>query len=1384
MNNVDNRIVRMNFENDKFERGVKQTMGTLEKLKSSLSFTQEKNNYGELTNAMNTTKFDGLLGAIDNISDRFSTMGIVAMSIISNITDRLTNMGINFVKSMSVDNIASGWSKYEQKVKSVQTIMAAGYNMDEVTEQLEKLNWFTDETSYNFSDMVNNIGKFTAQGIKLEDATTAMEGISTWAAISGQGIGEASRAMYNLSQAIGIGAVKMQDWRSIEMANMATKEFKEQVLQTAVEMGTLKQQTDGTYRIAKNLKEVTIENFSSTLSEGWFSRDVLVNVLKRYGSYADGLNRIYDMMEGRVTTSGIITDVRRYSQGLKLFNNYTDEALELVKELSTQVGSIGERAFSASQEAKTLSEALGSVKDAVSTGWMTTFEYLFGNYEQAKVLWTDLANSLYDIFAESGNQRNALLESWIDLGGRGFFIDGLYALGRAIRNIIDLFRELKDDIFPSLTGLGLVSFTAKFKDWAVALEEMLTNPAEKVKDIESVFEKVKDKGLLDAFGPDVKEAYPLWDRLHRIFKGIAAVGNIIKEIFKGILDFAKQIFTFASPAVYKLLDMAADFGDFLTGISEAVTETDKLNGSLGILGKIAESISNVFKAIKDNSAIKGFFDTLWNGITHVLDSIYEYLSGFDLVELMKTLFNTSVISSIVVVIANFVTGLLNALGSFGNEFGNLVGTIGGIFGKGNGGSFVDTISSFAKSMLILAAALTILSKVDAASLTLSLGAVILLLRQMLGIAKEMSLYSAALSQGSGKQSFLDRITSMFGSKNVSLKGIISFSTGILILSGALKMLSSIDTTNLVVSLGIIETLMFSYQKIITSMNKIEGSGGGKSGLIAFAASVLILVGALKILSTIDTTTLFTSTIGLIAVMSMLVATIKSLSSVAGANVGGVIKLATGVLMLTGSIMLLSLIDQNDLIKAGVALAGIFLAIGILYKSLSSDAKKFTLINASIIGLSLAILTVAGAMMMLSTIDSNAMATAFVGLAGIIALIVGPMLILSKINPVKLLATAAAFTIMAGALLILVTALHSMANLDLMDTLGGLVPLMILVSGLSALAYVMGGAIVTLAAFGAALALIGAGLLAISLAFQVFISTADKFGKVFKDIGTNIGLGFINFFVTVLDGLDTLDKKFLETISNIINNTLDWLIDEIPNIVVKVSTIILTILQSLHSTLPDLIGELISLVAETIEGVAVAIHDESAELATAIVDLVESVAELLANVLETALKKAFTWDTSKAIWNQGLGNWLDWMIHGQTDAESYQYGVSDEVSRNAQSSFVGYQNTYSQANARTLGASFGTTLANTISNKVSSSNPKITPVVDQTNINILKSELASISRMGISINLDRINALSSGSNSSGNTYNITQTFNGTGSSSTDAYRGTNEAVHGKVAYPTY
>ena len=231
------------------------------------------------------------------------------------------------VNSLSVDQISAGWDKYAEKTSSVQTIMAAtakdftdtGEQMEFVNSQLDKLNWFTDETSYSFLDMVNNIGKFTSNGIGLEQSVTSMQGISTWAAISGANVGEASRAMYNLSQALAVGSVKLMDWKSIENANMATREFKEIAVQTAVELGTLKDNMDGTFSTLQG-HAFTIEQFNTQLSDGWFSKDVLQDVLSKYGEFANELYKVSDAT-GK-TASEILGAIDDYEEA---GNKMTDE---------------------------------------------------------------------------------------------------------------------------------------------------------------------------------------------------------------------------------------------------------------------------------------------------------------------------------------------------------------------------------------------------------------------------------------------------------------------------------------------------------------------------------------------------------------------------------------------------------------------------------------------------------------------------------------------------------------------------------------------------------------------------------------------------------------------------------------------------------------------------------------------------------------------------------------------------------------------------------------------------------------------------------------------------------------------------------------------------
>ena len=224
---IDERVVEMRFNNADFEKNVAQSMQTLENLKKSLNFDTGKS-LDELGKATKNFTLTGMTETISEATTKFSALEIAGVTAIAKITSEAMDFGAKFVKSLSIDQVSAGFQKYAEKTTAVQTIIAAtGKSIDEVEAQMEKLNWFTDETSYNFVDMSNNIGKFTSNGVELGKAASAMQGIATWAARSGQNATTAGRAMYNFSQALGSGAMMVKDWMSIEQANMATTEFKQ-----------------------------------------------------------------------------------------------------------------------------------------------------------------------------------------------------------------------------------------------------------------------------------------------------------------------------------------------------------------------------------------------------------------------------------------------------------------------------------------------------------------------------------------------------------------------------------------------------------------------------------------------------------------------------------------------------------------------------------------------------------------------------------------------------------------------------------------------------------------------------------------------------------------------------------------------------------------------------------------------------------------------------------------------------------------------------------------------------------------------------------------------------------------------------------------------------
>lgn len=355
---VDERVVSMQFDNKNFESNVKTTMSTLDKLKKSLNLEKSAKGLENINSAAKNCNLSPMANAVESVKSKFSALEVMGITALANITNSAVNYGKRLVSAFTVDPIRTGFQEFELKMGSIQTIMAStGESLETVNKYLNELNEYSDRTIYSFSDMTNNIGKFTNAGVKLEDAVLAIKGVSNEAAISGANANEASRAMYNFAQALSAGYVKLIDWKSIENANMATVGFKQELINTAVAVGTLTKTTDG-YKTSSGTVITPTKNFNESLQDQWMTTDVLIGTLK----------------------------------------NYADETTD-----------IGRRAFDAAQDVKTFSMMMDTLKEAAQSGWAATWELIVGDFEQGKALWTKVSKVLGNIIDKSAEARNKLI---------------------------------------------------------------------------------------------------------------------------------------------------------------------------------------------------------------------------------------------------------------------------------------------------------------------------------------------------------------------------------------------------------------------------------------------------------------------------------------------------------------------------------------------------------------------------------------------------------------------------------------------------------------------------------------------------------------------------------------------------------------------------------------------------------------------------------------------------------------------------------------------------------------------------------------------------------------------------------------------------------------
>lgn len=1260
MPNIDNRIVQMTFDNSGFEQKAKTTMSTLEKLKASMDFSKSSESLNEYENAVSKFSLKPISNAVQDITAHFDMWEVVALRVIGNIVDRATDAGIKIAKSLSVDQVTAGWNKFNDAIAAEQTIMSAvegkfdqngvAYDMDGVIQRIEKLRTYSDETSYSLSQMTNAIGTFTASGVDLDVATTAIMGISNACADAGVSTQKAESAYIAFAKAIGSGNLTLSQWNmQLKTSGLTNSErFRQSLLDAAEAEGTLIRQGEKLITVTTK-EEVTTANLESTLTDGkWANTNVMLKALSSYSDTVDGL-----LKDNKIDITGKAFDSLRDAmekqgktlQSLELDKEY-DTVSEKIKALKNAYKDVGleipksVKAFARAQEAISLSQAIDSVKEAVSSGWAKTYETIFGNYNEARQLWTDVSNDMWDWFVSSGEIRNEIFDSWksmwtYDTEDEEAAVTQIIALWRDFAEVINAIRDTFLDNFFGSSWQTAEGYANNIK----SIAEVIYNFIEKIRNGLNTI-----TAYIRTFDEDSKlyEINEQFNWFRSVIKGtssaLSTLGKIISSIYNGLI---KPIISMAAPAMQNILDIFGEIGVSLE------------NGS-GIVDKFGlPKINSLLKTITDT--LKSLFDIIENITSSLLDilksvnkGLMEKLNG----EVSDDIKTFSLLDGAIAILAK-------ALDTLKSLFEGTLPIMDKV--KSIGSSVIKTLSNvFNKIVEVMTTPFG-----ESSISPVGLGAILILFQKIFDlkwnfvdiITTGIELIKKPI------YAFVDLFDTFSGAldsyaKSNFAKAFKEMATSMLIFAGAMLIISSIDENNLmksIAAIGLITTIMSvfaelfssnSFGGVIKNLGNAEALNMMSTAFIKIGAAILIIAGAAKLLSGVENLG-----VGLGAVAAILAGMVLFVEVLNKLDIKRVTKGLTSLLGLASAVVVLSLavkilasMDTDDLIGKGLfGLAAILTELGVFMIALDkltgkSGGAKLLVISASLTIITGALIALTGIVYALGSIDINKLKTGLTAL-GVLFIELGAFMgIMSMSNGLNLLAVSTSMLIISGAVLALSVSLNMLAKTNITSLVKSITVLTVSLVAIGGLAALLGIASPLIIATGAAFLVLGAGMKVIAEGMVAFAGASVLFsaaGTSIADALVAIAAGIIEIIPMIIVGfakaIVDVAGQVIKIVGQLITIICTAIVDNFPTLISTGLLMLLTFLQGIR----DNIYEVAALGIEIVLELMAAIGDQVNFITDGIVDLLIDVINGVANTIRD----------KSASFGAALGNLAEALIEG-------------------------------------------------------------------------------------------------------------------------------------------
>ncbi|AVO25269.1 tape measure protein [Gordonia phage Gravy] len=1125
---VDDLIVAMQFDNSRFESAVRVSLATLTHLKSSLQFGGGPNGIDAAQKSIEGFSAAPMSSQIDGVSAKFLALSTIAVTALSNITNKVIDAGSAMAKSLTVTPIMDGFSEYETKIGSIQTIFAntrKNYKdqataLSDITANLDELNTYADDTIYSFGDMTKNIGLFTNAGIGVGDATAMIKGFSNEAAASGTTSQGAAGAAYQLSQALSAGVITLMDWKSLSNVGMGNDNMKQGIIQIAEAMGAF----EGTTVTA----EEASKNFNSTLEKKWLTSDVMENYLKIQA-------------EGNEDVS------RAMMKQIGLTDKQADAFIEQQK-----------TSEDAARKVRTWTQLVGTLREGIGSSWASTFDILLGDFDSATTLFTGISDTLGGMVSKFSASRNELLQGWADLGGRDVALEGLKNIFEGLMSVLRPIKDAFREIFPPTTAQSLMAMTVAFRDFT----ENLKVGSETANNIKRTFAGVFAifgigativKAILGVFvdlfsavtggsGGFLSVTASLGDFLVKIHEGLKSSEGF-KNFFAGlgaILAVPIQLFSTLAAGVGAFMMKLGDLGGVVSQVYGILGKGDFRGGPFDEDSKVVDVLFRIREALV---WVSGALEQFWNVLAKgdfvgggpfaedspIIDGLFKFremMSKFFEPGNVSAIFGAGAIAAVAYGLSRVVKG---AIAKFTGEDGGILGelkgaftaikdsfeSVTGVFDKLTDALTVmqtnvkaNIILKIAVAVGILALALKLLATMDVPSLVKSLSAVVV----------AVTILVTALA-------IISKMASLPGIVNMPLiaLALIGLAAAVLILSAAMKVMATMSweelakgLTGLAVALGLMVAASYGMGK---ASGPLLRAG---LAMIPFAAGVRLLVLSIQAMSTMSWGDLAKGMAGLAGSLLIIANAMKIMPKNLPAIGAGLILVSVGVLGISTAIRAMGGMDTGTMVQG---LIGMGAALVIIAGALQLMPKNLPSMALSLLGVSIALGAVAGVVMSLGSMGWGDLAKGLIGLAGALLILSVAMYAMSGA-----MAGALALTVAAAGLTLLMIPLQIMANMSWQEMLMGLGMLAGTLTILGLAGYLLAPVAPIIIALGIGMGALGIGLLAVGAAALVFGLALKTIIEVVM-LGQTAMLALLTFIPQLAIAFATAIASFIIAIAN-------------------------------------------------------------------------------------------------------------------------------------------------------------------------------------------------------------------------------------------------------------